>query len=197
MKSQKLLIEIEDSIANCDVERMLEGIANLHKNSTDENTCVELVQLFSNNYTSRGADAHAYLLENIFRTYPEFAFVRFPENYFFKLAVIKGSTDFYDCYMEVMIDPFLATQTADEKKAFLDGLFKVALSLVSSFFPEYKKTIRGIDYNGPFGYYEKDSNVYLIHQQDYEYVNGVVEMYNAIIGRRDILSDLEKRVSGK
>jgi hypothetical protein len=33
----------------------------------------------------------------------------------------------------------------------------------------------------------------LIHQEDYEIIDDIIEKYNTIIGRRDILNDLNKR----
>lgn len=50
-----------------------------------------------------------------------------------------------------------------------------------------------MDFNGVFARYEKDNSIALIHQEDFEIMDDVVEKYNSIVGRRDILADLEKR----
>jgi hypothetical protein len=73
-------------------------------------------------------------------------------------------------------------------------LLNTAQTLVDYFFPDYKKCVKGLHYNGSFGVQDYKENVVLMHREDYKIMGDVVEKYNTLIGRRDILKDLNTRV---
>jgi len=193
MEKEAILVEIEDCLIRCDAKNLLLNVEELLKVTTEEDASMELSQQLFTRYNTFRADAIAKLMETIIRKYPNLAMVGFPENYFFRLAIVRGSVDLYECYIEEVIEPFLVGKTEDEiTECYLD-LYSVAEKLTESFFHHYVRCVKGMDFNGSFSRYEKDNNIALIHQEDFEIMDDVVEKYNTILGRRDILIDLEKR----
>jgi len=135
----------------------------------------------------------AGLMQMILQDNPNLAQLKFPENYFFRLAVLKGSMDLYECFIEEAVEPFLKGKDEDEQAEYYLELFLVASNLNDHFFPQYVPCVKGMDFNGAFGVDENNPAVSLIHTEDYEILDDVVEKYNTIIGRRDILKNLEER----
>lgn len=135
----------------------------------------------------------AGLMQMIIHENPNLALLKFPENHFYRLAVIKGSIDLYECYIDEAIIPFLKDKDEDAASECYMKLVCAAKKLNDHFFLQYVPYIKGMDFNGAFAAYEKDPEISLIHHQDYETLNDVVEKYNAIIGRRDIIKDLYDR----
>jgi hypothetical protein len=136
----------------------------------------------------------AGLLQAIINKKPEVALVNFPENALFKLSCITGSLDLYDCFMEVGIEPFLKSKDEDFIFDYATELSLVAHEINDNFFPQYVKCIKGIDFNGAFK--TDTNNKHLsINLDDYETLEDVMEKYNTIIGRRDILEKIDNFTS--
>lgn len=194
MKKENILNELAESITNCDVNALATNVAALLQVcNNEEEASREIGAIIFNQYTTHKAPALAQMLETVIRHLPSLAMLGFPENYFFKTAVLLGSVDLYECYIEEAIEPFLASKDEGETiECYLD-LATVAEQLTDSFFPNYVQCKKGMDFNGAFGVYEKNENVCLINIEDYETMNDVVEKYNTIIGRRDIVKDLYVR----
>jgi hypothetical protein len=168
-------------------------IENYIEQSNLEEACKDIAEFIYIQYTSINADAMAGILEMAIKHKPEIAQVRFPENYLFRLTVIKGSKDIYDCFMEEAIEPFLESKNEEESAEYYTELLVVAINLNDYFFPQYVPCIKGMDFNGAFSHNDIAQGISQIHTSDYELMNDVVEKYNTIIGRRDILADLEER----
>ena len=193
MNKAEVLLKIEDCMVRCDASGLGKNVEELLKLTNDEDACMELSKRLFNRYNTFKADSTAKLMEIIIRKNPKMAMIKFPENYLFRLCVIRGSMDLYECYIEEVVEPFLVGKTEDEiTECYLD-LYSVAEKLTESFFPHYVRCVKGMDFNGAFSRYEKDNSIALIHQEDFEIMDDVVEKYNTILGRRDILIDLEKR----
>jgi hypothetical protein len=153
----------------------------------------QLSALILNEYTTFRSGHLAQLLEAIIRTRPELAQVNHPENFLFKLCVTTGSRDLYECYIEEAVVPFLEDKDDDEKSGYYIDLYATAMKLTDHFFPNYIQCIKGMDYNGAFSTLDNNENVMLINREDYEIMEGLVENFNRIVGRRDIVSDLEEK----
>jgi hypothetical protein len=135
----------------------------------------------------------AGLLQMMVRDNPQLALLKFPENFLYRLVIVKGSVDLYECFIEEAVEPFLKDKDEDDQLDYYADLFTTAMQLNDFFFPEYTQCIKGMDFNGIFATYENNSDVSLIHTEDFKTMDDVVEKYNTIIGRRDIIIDLEKR----
>lgn len=192
MTKKELFQELDDCYDYGDKNGMLENIKNYQKSVTEEDASRDLAEYFFLKYTTYKADAMAGIMQMILQDNPNLALLNFPENYFFRLAVIKGSMDLYDCFMEVAIEPFLEGKDEDEKGDYYVELYSVASNLNDKFLPEYVPCVKGMDFNGIFGVYENNPSISLINTEDYETINDVVEKYNTIIGRRDIVKNLEE-----
>lgn len=193
MNKEELFEQLKDSYDYGDQKRFIENVKSYQQNVTEEAASRDLAEFIFLKYSTFKADAMAGLMQMIIRENPNLALLKFPENYFYRLAVIKGSMDLYECYIEEAIRPFLKDKDEDAESECYMELVCVAEKLNDHFFPQYVPCIKGMDFNGPFAAYEEDPEISLIHHQDYETLNDVVEKYNAIIGRRDIIKDLYDR----
>lgn len=195
MRAQKLMKEIIECLDYRDFKSIDNKIDELSGMMPD----IELSKLFSefiySEYTTFRAGYLAALLETIIKKKPELAQVNHPENFLFKLCIVTGSKDLYECFIEEAAEPFLKKKKKDDKDEYYIDLYATAIKLTDFFFPGYTKTIKGMDYNGAFSTMENNANICLINREDYEIMENVVENYNRIIGRRDIVSDLEKRTN--
>lgn len=190
MNREELFIELDDSYNYGDNKRFIENVKIYLKLVAEEEASRDLAEFIYNKYTTYKADAMSGLMQMIIRENPNLALLKFPENYFYRLAVIKGSMDLYECYIDEAIEPFLKDKDEDAVIDCYTELVCVAEKLNDHFFPHYTPCIKGMDFNGVFGLYEKDPEVSLILKEDYEIINDVVEKYNTIIGRRDVIKDL-------
>lgn len=193
MNKEELFEKLEDCYNYGDQQGILKNIQEYQKVVTEEEACKDLSEYIYYKFTTYKADAMAGLMQMIIQDNPNLAQLKFPENYFFRLAVLKGSMDLYECFIEEAVEPFLKGKDEDEQADYYLELFMVATKLNDFFFPQYTACVKGMDFNGAFGVYENDTAVSLIHTEDYEILNDVVEKYNTIVGRRDILKNLEER----
>lgn len=195
MKHKETLNEIKKCIESgyfTSVDILIDELLNV---LSDFEASKQLSGLILNEYTTFRSGHLANLLETIIRKRPELAQVNYPENFIFKLCVISGSKDLYECFIEEAAEPFLKKKNEADKDEYYIDLYSTALKLTDLFFPQYVKAIKGMDYNGAFSTLESNENVLLINRENYEVMEKVVEDYNRIVGRRDILSDLEKRMN--
>jgi hypothetical protein len=158
-----------------------------------EEASKDITEFILSKYRSFNADSMAGLMKIAISYNPQIALLRFPENYLFRLAVIKGSMDLYECFIEEAVAPYLASKSQDEAGDYYTELYSVAINLNDMFFPQYAPCIKGLDFNGAFGHNDTALGISQIHTSDYELMNDAVEKYNTIIGRRDIIADLEDR----
>ena len=120
--------------------------------------------------------------------------LKFPENDMFRAAILRGSVDLYECYIEEAIVPFVKGKSDNKTVECYMELLTVAERLTEDFFPKYVRCVKGMDFNGAYAQSKENPNAVLINRENYEIMDDVVEKYNAIIGRRDILKDLNKRM---
>ncbi len=190
---RKKLKEIEDCLIRCDADGLSTSVEKLLKITSVEDASRDLSALFLKHFTTYKADGLAKLMELVIRKEPKLAMVNFPENYLFRLSIITGSKELYECYIEEAIIPYWAKKSTEKKiECYLD-LYGIAEQYSQAIFPTYNRCIKGLHFNGAFGEYEKNENTAFINKDDFEIINEVVEKYNAIIGRRDIINDVFKR----
>ncbi|WP_026978114.1 hypothetical protein [Flavobacterium tegetincola] len=164
-------------------------------NVTEEDASRDLAEYIYLKFTTFKADSMAGLMQIMIHANPNTALLKFPENYLFRAAVIKGSVDLYECFIEEGIEPFLKGKDEEEVMDYYAELHEVAYTLNEKFFPEYVPCIKGMDFNGAFAKDKSNPSAVLIHGEDFETMDDVVEKYNTILGRRDIIKDLEKRMA--
>ena len=194
MNKTEILTELKDCIERCDTIGLENNVGELLEVTNKEESSHFLSVMLFETYTTFKADSTAKLLEVIIRKQPELAMQNFPANAFFKLAVIRGSMDLYECYIEEAIEPFLHNKTEDKIIDCYGELYSIADDFTEEFFPKYVRCVKGVDFNGAIAPYEKNEDILLINKENYEVMNDVVEKYNTILGRRDILNDLNKRM---
>jgi hypothetical protein len=194
MNKEQLYKELNSCCDNGNTQGIVSTIKKYQSKNSEDEASRDLAEFILQKYTTYSADAMAGLMQIMIRDNPNLALLKFPENYFFKLAVLKGSVDLYQCFIEESIEPYLKDKDEDEIMDYYIELFGVASDLNDHFFPQYVPCVKGMDFNGVFGVSEKNSNVSLINTEDYLVLNDVVEKFNTILGRRDIVKDLEERM---
>lgn len=195
MQDKELLSQIKETIVNFNLPGFKKKLATLISNVGVQVACEKLAEILYHNYTRYKADAQATFLEAAIKLDAKIALVNHPENSLFKLTILRGSKDLYDCYMEEAVIPYLKINKSTEPDLFYGELLDTAETISASFLPKYVECIKGMDYNGAFGIYNEDENVVVIHKEDYETLEDVAEKYNTIIGRRIIIDDLNIKFS--
>ena len=173
--------------------KIVETVQQYIDNTDLEEACKDIAEFIYLKYTTFNADTMAGFMEIAIKHKPEIAQLRFPENYLFRAAIIKGSKDLYDCFIEEAVEPYLASKNEEETADYYTELYSVAYNLNEHFFPQYVPCVKGMDFNGAFGHNSTGPGIAQIHISDFEVMNHVLEKYNTIIGRRDIIADLEER----
>ncbi|QXP71272.1 hypothetical protein H0I29_04070 [Polaribacter sp. R2A056_3_33] len=193
MKKEELFKNLDECFSYADKKGLLENIQEYQKEISEEDASRDFAEYIYVNFTTYKADAMAGLLQMMVRDNPQLALLKFPENFLYRLVIIKGSTDLYECFIEEVIEPFLKGKDKDDQLDYYMDLYTTAIQLNDHFFPTYVPCIKGVDFNGAFSTNEENSALSLIETEDFKTMDDVVEKYNTIIGRRDIIADLEKR----
>jgi hypothetical protein len=193
MNKEELIENLDECYSYGDKKGLLQNIEEYQKNVSEEEASRDFAEYIYLKYTTYKADALAGLLQMMIKSNPNLAFLKFPENFLYRLVIIKGSVDLYDCFIQEAIEPYLKDKDEDDQLDYYMDLYTTAIQINDHFFPTYVQCIKGEDFNGAFGTYEENAAVSLIHTEDFKTMDDVVEKYNTIIGRRDIIADLEKR----
>lgn len=193
MKVENLFKEMLKSLDRGDFNSIVEKIDELLSVLSDYEASKHLSALILKEYTTYKSGYLASLLSTIIQRKPELAQVNHPENFLFKLCIVTGSKELYECYIEEAVMPFLQEKDNDEKSEYYLDLLAIAIQYTDLFFPKYVQCIKGMNYNGAFSKADSNPNAVLINREDYETMEDVVEKYNSIVGRRDIIEDLGKR----
>ena len=185
--------KIEECFYNAQVSELPELIKSLIEETSVEEAAEEYAKLLLQKFTHYCADTCAKLMEIAIRTDMQMALAKFPVNPLFRLAVFKGSVDLYECYIEEFIEPLLEKNTDEEKNfdIYLD-LQTIAMKISEDCFNNYKRVYKSMDYNGAFK--SEKPGLLSINEEDFEIMNTLCEHFNSIVGRREILQDLEKRM---
>lgn len=196
MKKEEILEEIDDCMLRCDAKGLAKNVDELLKVSKQEEACYDLATRLFARYNTYKADSTAKLMEVIIRQKPRLAMLKFPENDMFRAAILRGSVDLFECYIEEAIEPFLKEKSRSKADDCYMELLTVAEQLTEDFFPKYVRCVKGMDFNGAYARSEENPNAVLINHEDFEVMDDVVEKYNTILGRRDIIKVLTEKAMG-
>lgn len=193
MKHEKIVNKIEKAVIEADLKELDHQLDFYLKKTEDTEASQRLSEVLYKCYTTYKSEYLAKIMEVIITKRPNLAFVNHPQNFLFKTVLLTGSVEMYECYLEEAIMPSLQkTKDEDQEMYYLD-LQITAQELSDYLFAKYPKCVKGLDYNSAFSNLKTKENVLLIHQQDYETLENVAKKYNTILGRRDIIKDLNKR----
>ena len=198
MSKDEILYDIEFCINNIDIEGLENNLDLLLGVVSDKEASVSLSQLLNKVYTSFKARGLAKIMEVIIRKRQNLALVNHPENPLFKLCVITGSFDLYECYIEEAVYTVLPQEKDDDAapNMYYQDLHIVAEKIKEYYYDKRTKCVKGYSYQGAFSTLEGNSNVVLINIEDYEMMESAIEKYNTLLGRDDIISDLENKIFG-
>lgn len=192
----EILSEIEECMVRCDTGELVMNVERLLTVTDEEDASKELGVLLYKRYTTYKEESTAALMATIISVNPNLALLKFPENFLFRIAMLRGSVALYECYIEEAIEPYLEGKSEDDTQDCYSELYTTAELLTETFFPKYVKCIKGMDFNSAFLPDDDDNgNLLFINKEDFELMDEVVEKYNTIVGRRDIVKDLSDRMS--
>lgn len=193
MTKEEIYLEMDACLQDGSLSCFEEQVDRVLKHFDTREASTILAFYISKNFTTYKADSMAGLLQAVIWKDPALAQINHPENPLFKAAVICGSVDLYECYIEEAIEPFLKDKSEDNAIDYYMELQLTAISLTDHLFQKYNPLIKGVHFNGGVRQ-EVHTHLLSIHKEDFEQMDAVVENFNAILGRRDILKDLESRV---
>ena len=183
---KELALDIEEASASSFKSNLEEAKKFFTKNELID----ELSKILLENYTSYREDGISYFLEIILKSDIEFGIINEDQNKFFRLAVLKGSMKLLECLFEEAYDPYFLDKDEDEKFDFNANLSITAYQIDELVMNNSKKVYKGLDFNG--GYLEQDSNRVVIDPEDFQKMDSICELYNAMVGRNEIIKFLEK-----
>lgn len=183
---KELTLDIEEASASSFKSNLEEAKKLFSKNELID----ELSKILMVNYTSYREDGLAYFLEIILQSDVEFGIINEDQNKFFRLAVLKGSMKFLECLFEEAYNPYFSDKDEDEKFDFNANLSITAFQIDDLVIENSTKFYKGLDFNG--GYLEQDSNKVVIALEDFQKMDSICELYNAMVGRKEVIKFLEK-----
>ena len=193
MKNEKILSDISANFKKAEIRAFEKNLDLLLTSGEDLDNSKGLSEVILKHYTTYKSGFLSKAMEIMIRKRPYLALVNHPNNFLFKVAVITGSKDLYECYIEEAAMLFIQDIPEEDHEMFFLGLHTAATRLITPLFNNYVQCIKGMDYNSAFGTLETNENVVLINREDYETLEDVVKKYNAIVGRKNIINDLAKR----
>ena len=194
MTDKQLLLQLENCADTNDFKGFEKYLEELFKVTDDTNASLLLSAFLMNRFTSATATEVAKLLELIINTNPELAMINFPDNCFFQAAVLRGSFELYQCYMDEAIESYLYDKSSDEAYKCYMNLNTVADRYNALIFERLPKYIKGKDFHGAVSVHDEEESLSIIKDNDLDFMERTIENYNGILGRRDILKDLEARL---
>lgn len=195
MISKKIIDKLYDCTDSGDLVGFEKYIKEYLKTTDEVTASKDLAIFIVNDYTSFKADAKAKLMEVIIKCNPNLALINHPENHFFRICLVSGSLDLFECFIEEATEPHLETADEQEKKEYYTKLLHLGVQLNAIFSDQYTTKIKGVDFNGAFS--NEGNGVVKITAEDFEVMDDIVNIYNTIVGRRDIIKVLMTKVGMK
>lgn len=189
MIPQNILDELYNCLDSADLKGFEKQVKEYLKIADDATASQGLAIFIVKEYRAERADYMAKLMEIVIRCNPNLALINYPENHFFRIIMISGSIDLFECFTEEAIEPHLANSSEEEYKEYYTKLLHLGAKLNTVFSDQYELQIKGQDFNGAFDN-SQDSRLLSIHKEDFEMMDDIVNKYNTIVGRRDIIKAL-------
>ena len=196
-QQKKVIIEkMNDCLDYADLKGFEEQVNGYIKSFGVAIACQDLSVFLVKHYTAARADTIAKQLEIIIQCNPELALINYPENQIFRVVMITGSIELFNCYTEKAIEPHLVNASKEERKTYYQKLLQLGVQLNQLFSDQYHSIIKGMDYNGAFSQ-DSETGVVSIHGEDYEIMNDTINKFNTIVGRREVITELMTLVGMK
>lgn len=191
MNYKELSELLQESVDFGDKKGFAETVKQFIKTASEEDAAEYLASFVHTYFTTYKADAAAGLMQIILQEKQSLGFVYFPDNTFFRSAILHGSLDLFNCYNEEFVQPYLKKKPKVNADEFYADLMSVVDSYTEVEDKKAKQLVKGMHFNGAFGKAEENPNLMFINKEDYDIMDATIEKYNAIIGRRLIMKKLE------
>ena len=136
-----------------------------------------LMRGFLRYYRAQKGDYIAVFMEKALRHNPEWAMKEDPNNPLFRTALISGSVDLYNCYME---------EVPGLDKNWFEAAIPVVMYYNQRLLDKSELVLIGRDYNTGI----QENGRRCIDMEDYEIIDSTIVRYNQIIGLRRIIKDI-------
>jgi len=196
MKKDKIIKKLYACLDTADMDGFEKYVNKFIDEYDESEVSQELAIFLAKEYTASRADTIALLMELIIRQNPNLALINYPENHFFRVVIITGSIELFECYTEEAIEPHLENASDEDYKAYYTKLLHLAAKLNTLYSDQYEPIIKGINFNGGFPN-ESDDSLLSIHKSDFETMNDTVNLYNIMVGRRNVIKALMDKAGMK
>lgn len=193
MKKEQIFDEMDECLRHGSISGFNAQLDRLFKKLGENKASESFCEYIIGRYTTYKADTMARLLQEVIHKYPNVAHHQFPKNPLFKLVCFKGSMELFECYIEEAVEPYLDGKDEDFVLDYYSELYMIAEEIREQTFEDYIPCKKGKDFNGAFATSESN-HLLSINREDYQTMDKIVEHFNAIIGRRDIIKKLEERM---
>lgn len=197
MGKEEILMEIEEAVVYADLvelDRLLDLYLSIE---TEDEASKTLAMILYSNYTTFKENHTVRMMEILIRKSSNLATLRESENFLFRIAVLRGSVKLYNCFIREGIEPFLSEREPEAREDYYSKLAAVAEMLSGVLFKKYSRYVKGVDFHGAIEAAEGNKELIMVNRDDYELMDDIVEKYNTIVGRRDIIKNLIKRSGQK
>lgn len=194
MSPQELFNEMYDKLGG-DFQNNggAELLNELIKGKTLIESATLIADLFTDRFDNGKHDDLEWLLKEILNVKRELAAVDLPENPIFIAAVRHGVYEVYRGYVENCIEIIFKGKPKEKKSDCYFDLSTTAQEITDEIFPRFEQYFKGMHYNSVFGNDPENPRILWITPEDVSIYEKIVKYYNSIIGRRDIIEDLNSR----
>lgn len=181
-QAQAISNKLIDCMENGSVSAFIKVLEDDLSNEPAVNGCICIGQAILKAYTFYKADMLALFLEKAIRFNPEWSKVKDKGvNPLFRLGFLTGSWDLYQCFIEE-VDGITDNMLADA--------YAEWYNMNEQILDSYHMFLKGREYNSGVTMNGKR----VLDLEDFKIMNLMSENYNAILGRRKILKDLDERL---
>jgi len=188
MKQELNLLFELDSIGD-----IRDTVQRLLKETTPEITTKLIADAMGPRYKSYYADQASYQLKILFEDCQ--SVIESPEAHIplFEMIIINGAVEVYNTFNKIICKPYVSKMDEDQAGDYYFDLYLKAQEMSDILFSRYHSIKKGTHFIGEVAELPSDPSYSIIAKEDYDAMELVIEAYNAIIGRKEILEDLESK----
>jgi hypothetical protein len=192
MTKESIIESLYDSLEQIDPKQFIAYQVENYTNLSDVQTAsIDLSAFLAFQYDHDKEEDLATIMYLMLKANRDIGLINFPENNFFKIALITGSFGLLDVYLTQIISYYLENKSIEEWKSCYTKLLKKAIDLSQLFMTQYDFVIKGIDYQLPE---KSEKDLLILSKKDHEEMQDTIDKFNKIVGRKKIMDELVDRI---
>jgi hypothetical protein len=187
---EKIIKKLHECLYNGDVDGWSRTFKKLMESEKNEEEVVDIIcWLLHENYTFYKEESFAVFLEKILEVNPGLGMLKFPENKFYHLSIMNGSTELFDCYSDLIIKPYIARNDTPELEGKILVMAGAAKDMLADKLGKLGPLKLGREFNSGIAV-DNDETKMVIDKYDYDQLIKKVNEMNVIWGLRKIIISL-------